>query len=114
MAWTASWTATWTTAKSRNGMGLGRAGFAATNACTAMLCQAVAASGSALAEWLMTAVAVAARVLVAELRTADVTRIATATMRHVFLYIPNISSPFLGSSTYLLSHCIPGLRYHGI
>src|SRR5215218_7842194 len=99
MAWTASWTATWTTAKSRNGMGLGRAGLAAANACTAMLCQAVAASGSALAERLIAPFATAARVLVEELMTADVTRISMARARkvgQVFLYIPNIPSPFLG------------------
>src|SRR5215218_4686645 len=99
MAWTASWTATWTTAKSRNGVGLGRAGLAAAKACTAMLCQAVAASGSALAERLIEPFAAAARVLVEELMTADVTTISTARARkvgQVFLYIPNISSPFLG------------------
>src|SRR5215216_6296922 len=99
MAWTASWTATWTTAKSRNGMGLGRAGLAASSACTAMLCQAVAASGFALAERLIAPFAAAARVLVEELMTADATRISTARarkVRQVFLYIPNISSPFLG------------------
>src|SRR4051794_3078772 len=97
MAWTASWTATWTIAKSKNGMGVGRAGLAAANACTAMLCQAVAASGSALAERLIASFA-AARVLVEELMTADVTRISTAMARHlcqVFQHIPNMLSPLI-------------------
>ena len=55
--------------------------------------------GSALAERLIASFAAAARVLVEELMTADVTRISTARarkVRQVFLYIPNISSPFLG------------------
>jgi hypothetical protein len=64
-----------------------------------MLCQAVAASGSALAERLIASFAAAARVLVEELMTAEVTRISTARARkvgRVFLYIANIPSPFLG------------------
>src|SRR5690349_22783169 len=95
MAWTASWTATWTIAKSRNGMGLGRAGFAATNACTAMLFQAVAASGAGLAA----PIAVAARVVVDELRTAEATRTTTAMVRSLFRVlqgIPRMLFPFIG------------------
>jgi hypothetical protein len=55
--------------------------------------------GAALAERLIVSATATARVLVEELRTADVTRAATARarkVRQVFLQIPNILSPFLG------------------
>src|SRR3954452_8975808 len=100
MAWTASWTATWTMARSRAGTGLGRGGVALTTACTAMLFQTVAASGSALAERLMMPVTAAARVLGAELMTAEVKRSTTTRApkgRQVFLYASNIVSPLFWS-----------------